>query len=108
MSKDEETRNRILRLVADAVRAVEPSARIYLFGSRARGDYGPESDWDLLIVLDGPVDEPRKDRVRHHIYPIEWDEGEVLSARVVSADTWNSTSCDPFLQAVREEGKAYD
>ena len=25
--------------------------RIYLFGSRARGDWGPDSDYDLMIVL---------------------------------------------------------
>ena len=27
--------------------------RIYLFGSRARGDWGPDSDYDLMIVLPG-------------------------------------------------------
>ena len=28
--------------------------RIYLFGSRARGDAGPDSDYDLLILVDRP------------------------------------------------------
>jgi predicted nucleotidyltransferase len=27
--------------------------RIYLFGSRARGEAGPESDYDLLVVVPG-------------------------------------------------------
>src|SRR5690349_897803 len=31
--------------------------RIYLFGSRARGDSGPESDYDLMLVM--PDDAPR-------------------------------------------------
>ena len=26
---------------------------VILFGSRARGDYGPESDWDVALVYDG-------------------------------------------------------
>lgn len=26
--------------------------RVILFGSRARGEGGPDSDWDLLVVLD--------------------------------------------------------
>lgn len=39
-------------------RAYEPE-RIYLFGSRARGDDGPDSDYDFLVVI--PDDAP-KDR----------------------------------------------
>ena len=31
-------------------RAYDPE-RIYLFGSRARGDAGPDSDYDLLVVV---------------------------------------------------------
>jgi predicted nucleotidyltransferase len=31
----------------DAVRAVEPNAVVILYGSRARGDAAPDSDWDL-------------------------------------------------------------
>ncbi|MCJ2086622.1 nucleotidyltransferase domain-containing protein [Methylobacterium sp. E-005] len=29
--------------------------RVILFGSRARGDYDPGSDWDLCILLDDDV-----------------------------------------------------
>jgi predicted nucleotidyltransferase len=34
--------------------------RIYLFGSRARGDDGPDSDFDFLVVV--PDDAPRERR----------------------------------------------
>jgi len=37
--------------VADIVRAAEP-VRVILFGSVARGDEGPDSDLDFLVVLD--------------------------------------------------------
>lgn len=37
--------------VDDVVRAVSP-CRVILFGSVARGDEGPDSDLDLLVVLD--------------------------------------------------------
>jgi predicted nucleotidyltransferase len=33
---------------------------IYLFGSRARGDQGPDSDYDLLLVVNDDVPEERK------------------------------------------------
>src|SRR6266508_4545750 len=31
---------------------------VVLFGSRARGDHRPESDWDFLIIADGLPDHP--------------------------------------------------
>ncbi len=35
--------------------------RVILFGSHARGDAAPESDWDLLIVLDDDAPAERLD-----------------------------------------------
>jgi predicted nucleotidyltransferase len=40
--------------LADAVRRLTAAyrpERIYLFGSHARGDAGPDSDYDLLVVV---------------------------------------------------------
>jgi len=39
------------QIVGRLVRAMDP-VRILLFGSRARGDQRPDSDYDLLVVLD--------------------------------------------------------
>jgi len=30
--------------------------RVLLYGSRARGDHQPDSDYDVLVVLEGPID----------------------------------------------------
>ena len=30
--------------------------RVVLFGSRARGDFREDSDWDLLVIIDGSYD----------------------------------------------------
>ena len=35
--------------------------QIWLFGSRARGDATPESDWDLFVVLDDGVGDEELD-----------------------------------------------
>ena len=40
----------VARAVYDAIRP----EKVILFGSRARGDYRPDSDIDLLIISDGP------------------------------------------------------
>lgn len=42
----------VLEHIEDTVRDIMPlDARILLFGSRARGDASPDSDWDILIIL---------------------------------------------------------
>ncbi len=40
-----------LRPVVQAIREAIPVERIYLFGSRARGDARPDSDYDLLVAV---------------------------------------------------------
>jgi uncharacterized protein len=45
----------LVAIVQRLAEAYEPE-RIYLFGSRARGDFRPESDYDLLVIL--PDDAP--------------------------------------------------
>ncbi len=41
---------RLAQIVRRLVRALQPE-RIYLFGSMARGEAGPDSDYDLLVVV---------------------------------------------------------
>jgi len=45
----------ISAIAARIVEAVHPT-RIYLFGSRAEGTARPDSDVDLLVVYDGPLE----------------------------------------------------
>ena len=47
-------------IVSRLVEAYDPE-RIYLFGSHARGDAGPDSDYDLLVIVrdDAPLEKCR-------------------------------------------------
>ena len=45
----------LLSIVRRIVDAVHPT-RIHLFGSRATGNAQPDSDVDLLVVYDGPME----------------------------------------------------
>lgn len=45
-------RDRALRLFIERVQQLpKPPEMVVLYGSRARGDYRPDSDYDLLVVL---------------------------------------------------------
>jgi len=97
---------KLLKEIKRAVREVEPHAEIILYGSRGRGDSLPESDWDLLILVDGPLDDERTDRIRHRLYEVEWEFGEVISSIVRNREEWNSAMYQamPFRRRVQQEG----
>jgi len=42
--------------------------RIILFGSRARGDYSEDSDWDILVVTREKLGVERKMKFWHDVY----------------------------------------
>ncbi len=62
---------KLTEIVEKIVAAVQPT-KIYLFGSRARGDNQPDSDYDLAIIYDG---EKSKRDVKLEIYKLfdRWD-----------------------------------
>jgi len=42
----------ILQLIKKSVSETSPGATLILYGSYARGDYRPDSDIDLLVLID--------------------------------------------------------
>ena len=65
MSTDVGVDSTLAEIVRRLVEAYEPE-RIYLFGSKARGDEGRDSDYDLmLIVPDGAPPERLRSRLAY-------------------------------------------
>lgn len=95
-----------LRRIRNTLHNIEPTARIILYGSRARGDAHPDSDWDLLILLDGPVHCHRAAAMHHRLYQLELETDTVLSALVLSQEKWDSplARAMPFHANVVREG----
>jgi len=98
--------DQLIEQIRQGVREIEPAAEVILYGSRSRGDALSESDWDLLILVDGPTGDERTDRIRHRLYEIEWESGEVISSIVRNRGEWNSElyQAMPFHQRVQQEG----
>jgi len=67
---------KLVELLRRLVPAYQPE-RVYLFGSRARGEAGPDSDYDLLLIV--PDDAPPERRRSRLAY-------EVLRGTGVAAD----------------------
>ena len=100
------TRKDLLKSIKGTIHEIEPDAQIILYGSQSRRDSSLESDWDLLILVDGPIDDNRIDRIRHRLYEIEWDNCEVISSIVRNRNEWNSSSnvSTPFYKNISQEG----
>ncbi len=51
--------------------------RVLLYGSRARGDHRPDSDYDVLVVLEGPIDGwPERQKLSALSAQLTWDTVE--------------------------------
>ena len=77
-----------------------------MFGSRARGDFKPESDWDVLILVDEEkVTNDIEDKFRDELYNIELETGQVISTFIYPKDYWSKTlSFSPLYKNVVREG----
>ena len=80
----EKTETEMLDQVVEALRAAlgERLVSVVLFGSRARGDAKPESDWDLLVIA-GELPESYWDRHLYfvHTLPVDLRGGVAILAR---------------------------
>lgn len=53
-----------LRHLVELCKSELQAEQVWLFGSRARGDHGPNSDWDVLVVLPDAAPEDCDDPAR--------------------------------------------
>ncbi|NOX48234.1 MAG: nucleotidyltransferase domain-containing protein [Chlorobi bacterium] len=83
----------ILEDIKRIVMRKHPHAKIYLYGSRARGTATNESDWDFLILLN-------REKITNEI------EEELISPMVYLEEEWNSKyRITPFYHNVMKEGQ---
>ncbi|MEN0050985.1 MAG: nucleotidyltransferase domain-containing protein [Bacteroidota bacterium] len=95
----------ILSKIKKAVQSVDEKAKVILFGSRARGDYQSDSDWDLLILPREKVSYELEDQFRELIYDLELEYEQVFSIFLFPLSKWMAgASPSPLYDNIREEG----
>ena len=100
-SKDSE----IVKQIKVTVLGIDPSADVIIYGSRARGENHPDSDLDILILVDSDVDLEYERIFRHKLYDLELESGIAFSVTVQNKIEWDSRFwMTPLFQNISREG----
>lgn len=99
----------ILKLIKSSIKEVIPDAKLILFGSRARGDWHEESDWDILILTAFQPSKEIEKKIQGKIFPISVSIASFINYLVVSEKEWEqSASYYSLYQSVSKEGLQYE
>lgn len=92
--------NEIKRVAKDVL---PEHSKLYLYGSRARGDAREDSDWDLLILLDKPKITLDDYGVGYPFREAGWEMGAEINPQVYSMEEWSKYSFTPFYKNVEHD-----
>jgi predicted nucleotidyltransferase len=96
----------ILNKIRELKKEIIPEHRLILFGSQARRDARPDSDWDLLILLnkEGRVSYEDENKYAYPIAELGFNYGKYFSVKVYTEKEWKKKSYTPFYKNVEAEG----
>lgn len=85
---------------------MDSEAEIILYGSRARGEAGPESEWDILILINQEKQTREiENKYRDQILEIELEFGQSISSIIINKDDWEGKySITPLYENIKNEG----
>lgn len=99
-------RPEIVKQIQQAIRQTDPTATAILYGSEARGDARPDSDIDVLVLLEGDKRNLKKEaEMSGALYDLELDTGVLISPMILLRKDWESRPFKtPFYINVMNEG----
>ena len=97
---------RLLEKCRDIVLAIEPGAEVILYGSRVKGSSGPDSDYDIFILVDSSLTKKLEDRISFAIYDLEYDSDVILSVHIYEKGFFQGPlgKVMPLFNNIRTEG----
>ena len=79
-------------------------SHLLLYGSRARGDNRPDSDWDLLVLLNRQQNiNADFASISYPLMELGFDLGQYFSVHTYSQIEWNHMSFLPFYKNVERD-----
>ena len=100
-----ESSDKILEAIKHAIIKNAPDAEIILFGSRARGDARPDSDWDILILVDREkINIDYYNKIAYPLFDLGWEFDTYISPKLYTKNEWRKRSFTPFYKNVKADG----
>ena len=99
-------RSRLLRELRQRLESAHGQrlAGVVLYGSEARGEAGPDSDIDVLVLLNGAVDHWRDLRASiDAVYPLVLELERPIHPKPVAVDVYEAGEF-PLYRRVKAEG----
>ena len=101
-----ERRQNIIAAISQKAKEIAPQgAEVILFGSQARGDARPGSDWDVLILLDKEkITSKDFDDYSYPFWELGWDYDEMINALLFTKKEWYQNIASPLYENVTRDG----
>jgi len=103
--KQRKMNRQIFEEIQDLKRQILPNEKVILFGSQARGDARPNSDWDLLLLVNSETTN-LDDEIKYS-YPfakLGWTYNVDVNVLLYSKNDWEKRSFMPFYKSVLTDG----
>ena len=99
-------REKIIDKILELSEKKYPDAEIYLYGSQARGEAKPLSDWDLLVLLNEEhIPLSLETEIMDEFYNNELETGQNISQIIYPKKEWNTKyKITPLFENISKEG----
>jgi predicted nucleotidyltransferase len=95
----------ILAKIRSIVKEQAPNATVLLYGSRTRGDARPDSDWDILILLDADkISSAEYDRIAYPLFDLGMEYDTYISPKIYTKSSWEKRNFTIFYKNIESEG----
>jgi len=98
---DKELLAEVKRIIAGFL----PDATVLVYGSTARGDRRPGSDYDILVMTNRTLTTAEQDAIRDAVFDLQFEREVLVCTMFYSPEEWNEpvTVGSPFRANVERE-----